>query len=73
MSNEKISIVIPTYKEVLNVRPLTERIDKEMKSAGLANFEIVLVDDNSNDGTEERVAELQKEGFPIRFLFKLFI
>jgi len=70
MSKENISIDIPTYKEVLNVRPLTERIDKEMKSAGFPNFEIVLVDDNSNDGTEERVAELQKEGFPIRVVVR---
>ena len=49
------SIIIPTYKEHDNIRPLIERLSHVLAKR---TYEIVLVDDDSRDGTEELVAEL---------------
>ncbi|MCP4132012.1 MAG: glycosyltransferase family 2 protein [bacterium] len=53
-TKELISIVVPTYKEAENVPVLSEKIDAAMKNAGLA-YEIIVVDDDSNDGIIEAV------------------
>lgn len=53
-------IIIPTYNEIENVERMTRKVmslDKE--------FHILFVDDNSPDGTAERIVELQTE-FPGR-------
>jgi dolichol-phosphate mannosyltransferase len=54
------SIIVPAYKEAKNLKPLVERIAKSLKS----NYEIIIVDDNSNDGTIETCKELVKAGYP---------
>ncbi len=53
-----VSIVVPTYKEAENIRELVERVERAME--GLGEFEIVIVDDNSADGTDEVVASLAR-------------
>lgn len=55
-----ISIVIPTYKEKENLKELFQRIDSSLES----EYEIVLVDDDSPDGTAEKARELS-ESFPV--------
>ncbi len=60
----RISIVVPTYNEKENVDELMSRIDKVLN--GL-DYEIVVVDDNSPDGTAERVAELSVR-YPIKLI-----
>lgn len=57
-----ISIVVPTYNERDNVEELIRRISKSLE--GL-NYEVVVVDDNSPDGTAELAEKLSKE-FPVR-------
>lgn len=52
-----ISIVVPTYQEVLNIRPLIRAIEKLRADTG-RSIDLIIVDDNSRDGTEEIVAEL---------------
>ncbi|MFB6100223.1 MAG: glycosyltransferase, partial [Candidatus Nanohalobium sp.] len=56
-----ISIVIPTYREEKNLKELFKRIDSSLDG----EYEIVLVDDDSPDGTAEKARELS-ETFPIR-------
>jgi dolichol-phosphate mannosyltransferase len=52
-----LSQVIPTYNEVENIPVLIDRIEK--LRAGLPfDLMIVIVDDNSSDGTAEKVKEL---------------
>ncbi len=53
-------VIIPTYNEIENV----ERIIRKVLSLE-DNFHILIVDDNSPDGTSQKVAELQQE-FPDR-------
>jgi len=52
-----LSIVIPTYNERKNLRELIERI---YKTLGDTDFEIIIVDDNSPDGTADFAIELSK-------------
>ena len=63
---EKVSIIVPSYNERDNVRPLLERI-----SAALAgcDYEIIIVDDNSRDGTIDIVNSLT-DTYPVQLLVR---
>ncbi len=52
-----LSIVVPLYNERANVDPLVDAIVEALRDTPL-DYEIVLVDDGSKDGTLERAAEL---------------
>jgi len=52
-----LSIIVPTYNEAENVRELIERVEASLK--GL-DFEVIVVDDSSPDGTAEIAEELGK-------------
>lgn len=54
--NVGFSLIIPTYQEALNLGNLLQRI-ASIDFAQL--FEVILVDDNSQDGTEKVVKQLQ--------------
>lgn len=64
-----LSVVVPTYNETLNIRPLCERLFASMKKQNPAlAVELFYVDDESQ-GTKktlEIVKELVKEGYPVR-------
>uniref|UniRef100_A0A7S4HR61 Dolichol-phosphate mannosyltransferase subunit 1 n=1 Tax=Vannella robusta TaxID=1487602 RepID=A0A7S4HR61_9EUKA len=65
-----ISLVIPTFREAPNIRPLSIRIDEVLKRENI-EYEIVFVDDNSNDGTTDIVDELrEKNNIPVRVLVR---
>ncbi|UCE92186.1 MAG: glycosyltransferase family 2 protein [Methanobacteriota archaeon] len=55
-----ISVVIPTYNEKPNLRELVSRIDAACREKGM-EAEMVIVDDNSPDGTGDAAEELGKE------------
>ena len=55
-----LSIIVPVYNEVDNLRPLCERIHAALAEAG-REYEIILVDDGSRDGSSELLAELHAE------------
>lgn len=52
-----VSIVVPTYREAENLRALVPQIAAAMGATG-RSYEVVIVDDDSRDGTEAVVAEL---------------
>ena len=62
-----ISVVVPTYREVENLPQLVPRITAALKSWP---HEIIVVDDNSNDGTAHAVATLSKEGHAVRLILR---
>jgi dolichol-phosphate mannosyltransferase len=64
--SKAISIIVPTYKERENIPPLVERIDHALNGH---DYEIVFVDDNSQDGTEELITSLEKQ-FPVRVMVR---
>ena len=61
-----LSIVVPTYNERDNVEPLTREIFRHVDPA---TTELLFVDDDSPDGTAQRVEELAGE-FPVRALVR---
>jgi dolichol-phosphate mannosyltransferase len=68
----KYSVIVPAYKEQGNLEPLTKRITAAMESAGhhRNEFEIIVVDDNSRDGSEETVAALQRDNYPVTIIVR---
>ena len=56
----KASIVIPTYNERDNVKVLLEKLKNVMEKSGI-DYEIIIVDDNSPDGTAEAAKEKAEE------------
>lgn len=51
------SIIVPTYQEAKNIGELVRQI--AAVDFGTNQFEVIIVDDNSQDGTEEIVKDLQ--------------
>lgn len=64
------SIVVPTYHEKLNIKPLTERLFKALGEEGSAKSELIFVDDNSKDGSVEEVEALQKKGYNVKIIVR---
>ena len=60
-----VSVVAPTYREVANIPALAERIRETMEAAGI-DWELILADDDSHDGSEELALELGRS-LPLRF------
>lgn len=52
-----VDIVVPAYQEGENVQPLVDRISKVREQSSL-DITVYIVDDNSQDGTEEAVDAL---------------
>ena len=55
---KKISIVIPILNEEKNIYPLTNQIIKSLKKT---KFEIIFVDDSSEDNSKKILRELEKK------------
>jgi dolichol-phosphate mannosyltransferase len=60
-----LSIIIPTYNESENIKPQVQRICKVLKEP----FEILIVDDNSPDGTGKIADNLAKK-YPVRVIHR---
>ncbi len=69
MRCNKISIVVPTYKEAENVGILTRRIHKTMTEYNIS-YEIIFVDDDSRDGIDKIVSNLSAEGLNVRLILR---
>ena len=67
---DSVSVVVPTYQEVQNLRPLVMRINGAMRKAK-RSYEIIVVDDDSRDGTDRAVKELRELGHPIRLITRV--
>lgn len=52
-----VSVIVPTYREAENIPLLVERLQGVRERSGL-ELELVLVDDDSRDGTEQAVRSL---------------
>ena len=56
-----ISIILPTLNEIENLKILIPEIVEVLKSQNIKDFEIIVVDDNSDDGTETFINSLSEE------------
>jgi dolichol-phosphate mannosyltransferase len=63
-----ISIVVPTYREADNLALLAEAVDEALSGSG-HGYELLFIDDDSRDGSEEICAELSAR-FPVRIIVR---
>ena len=63
----EISIVIPVYNERENLVLLDQEITKSIKPLN-KNYEVILVDDGSTDGSSELIRVLQEKNSTIRLI-----
>jgi dolichol-phosphate mannosyltransferase len=64
----QLAIIVPTLNEVGNVRPLVAALENAL--AGV-EWEVVFVDDDSKDGTAERLRELASEKDNVRVIHRI--
>ncbi len=55
-----VSVIVPTYNEVENLPLLSERLEKVRRKHNLS-LELLIMDDDSQDGTEELVSSIDKD------------
>jgi len=66
---EKVAIVIPTLNEAENIPRLITRLRNALETITL-NYELIVVDDDSQDGTAEMVRELSAQDPRVRLLVR---
>ena len=57
MQQETVTIILPTYEEVESLPSLLEAI-ADVQTNALPNLQLIIVDDNSDDGTEALIKEM---------------
>lgn len=70
MKSLPISIVLPTLNEAENIQKLIPEIEKELTFLNPSEFEILIVDDNSEDETELVIENLKKQYKNIRLIIR---
>ncbi|MCX5699019.1 MAG: polyprenol monophosphomannose synthase [Candidatus Omnitrophica bacterium] len=66
----KFSLVIPTYNEAVNIAKLCRKIINVLDRISL-DFEIIIVDDNSPDGTWRIAEDLAKQDLRIKLVRRM--
>jgi len=62
---KKNIILIPTYNEFKNISIITNKIFKQK-----IHSDILFIDDNSSDGTKEKIIELSRKNRSIKYIFR---
>jgi glycosyltransferase XagB len=68
MKHPAISVIVPAYNEAGNVKPLIERLHQTFTFHDIT-YEIIVIDDHSNDSTYSQVERLNKT-YPIKLFSK---
>ena len=58
LGRPEVSVIVPTYNERENLPPLVERVGKSLRGT---KYELIIIDDNSPDGTGKLADELAKK------------
>ncbi len=61
------SVIVPAYNEKQSIKPLYEAVRGVMDGLG-GSWEIIFIDDGSNDGTYEEIRGLTQEDFRVRII-----
>jgi dolichol-phosphate mannosyltransferase len=68
MKKPEISFVLPTLNEADNVITICERLNNAAISCGVSNFEIIFVDDKSDDNTVSQIREIKNRIPSVKYL-----
>ena len=69
---KKISIVVPTYNEEGNVIPITEAIIEQLEQKlSKYDYELIFIDNHSNDSTREIIKQLCVSNPKIKAIFNI--
>lgn len=69
---KKLSIMIPCYNEVENVKPMCQAvISQVVDKLSKYDYEIVIIDNASTDGTRDKIEELCEENKKIKAIFNV--
>ena len=63
-----ISIVIPTFNEVNNIIPLLKTLIKIVTDF---DYEIIVVDDDSPDGTSQKIAKFMEDNKKVKLITRV--
>ena len=66
--NPQVSIVIPTYNELDNIEALLEELRSVLEGSGIKDYEVIVVDDDSPDGTWRVVERISREDSRVRLI-----
>lgn len=66
---KKISVMVPTYNEEENVVPLSEAIIAELEKLPQYDYELLFIDNDSNDSTREKLEMLCSQNPKIKAIF----
>lgn len=68
---KKISILIPCYNEVENVKPISAAVLKMLETLPEYDYELVFIDNCSNDGTREILEEICGQNKKVKAIFNV--
>ena len=68
MNRSKIAIITPVYNEVENISILYRNIEQVMQGQRDVDWEFILVDDHSTDGSDVKLRKLTKINNRVRYL-----
>lgn len=66
---KKISVVVPVFNEEENVGKITIAIKEQLEKLSQYDYEIILIDNDSNDKTREIIEEKCKENKKVKAIF----
>jgi len=68
MSKKVISIIVPTFNEEQNIKPLYQALKKALFALEKYDFEMIFVNDGSSDGTTDAVRKLMTVDGSVRLI-----
>ena len=65
--NFKLSVIIPCYNEKKTIQAILKKIIESLNNYKIVDYEIIIVDDSSDDGTKELLNEIKNKEKTIIF------
>ena len=59
--NFKLSVIIPCYNEKKTIQAILKKIIESLNNYNIVDYEIIIVDDSSDDGTKELLNEIKNK------------
>lgn len=63
--NFKLSVLIPCYNEVQTIGEIVKKVLDSLKENNISNFEVIIVDDFSSDGTLKKLENIKDNNIKI--------